>query len=119
MNLDVNKLVKSAVSDRGGENRNVRIVSDNMHNSNFRDGNFLSKDFPRSPPKLYITAENDDFDESIIADWRNEGFDVEYFSMESEGDDYVGKLRSLSRDVTEPCQKFGIIGEFCHACAGN
>jgi hypothetical protein len=87
----------------------VQILSDNR--SNYRDGNFLSGDFPRNPPKLYITGENDDFDEITLREWRDEGFDVEYISMESCGDGYLKKIKSLSRENMGPCEKFGIVGE--------
>lgn len=111
MNLNLDNLVKRAVPE--SKDRNVRIVSDNMTGSNYRDANFLSKDFPRSPPKLYITGEGDDFDELTLAEWRAEGFDVEYFSLESCGgsEGYVQKLKSLSGDGVGFCEKFGIIGE--------
>lgn len=111
MNLDLNNLVKRAVPE--SEGRNVQIVSDNMTGNNYRDGNFLSKDFPRNAPKLYITGEGDDFDEVTLAEWKAEGFNVEYFSMESCGgtQGYVQKLKSLSGDGVGICEKFGIIGE--------
>lgn len=106
MNINIPNLIKSAVPE--AEGRNVQILSDNR--SNYRDGNFLSGDFPRNPPKLYITGENDDFDEVTFAEWRNEGFDVEYISMESCGDGYLKKIKSLSREKMAPCEKFGIVG---------
>ncbi|KAF4978157.1 hypothetical protein FZEAL_5402 [Fusarium zealandicum] len=105
MNINVPNLIKSAVPE--SEGRNVQILSDNR--SNHRDQNFLSSDFPRSPPKLYITGENDDFDELTLAEWRDEGFQVEYISMESCGDGYLNKIRSLSKEDLGPCEKFGII----------
>jgi hypothetical protein len=110
MNIDLGNIVKSAVPE--SEGRNVRILSDNMTKSNFRDGNFLSKDFPRSPPKLYITGDDNDFDELTLEEWRDEGFDVEYIAMESEGNGYLHKIKSLSNEDLGPCEKFGIIGEF-------
>lgn len=109
MNLDLDNLIKKAVPESKG--RNARIVEDNMTGNNYRDGNYLSKDFPRSPPKLYITGDEDDFDEVTLAEWRAEGFDVEYFSMASCGGagEYVQKLRSLSGDGVGICEKYGII----------
>lgn len=109
MNVNVPNLIKAAVPE--SEGRNVQILSDNMSHSHHRDQNFLSKDFPRSRPKLYVTGESDDFDQLTLAEWRDEGFDVEYISMESCGDGYLRKIRSLSREDLGPCQKFGIIGE--------
>lgn len=110
MPLDIADLIKAAVPD--AENRNVRLESENMnHSSNHRDTNFLSKDFPRSAPKLFITGDNDDFDEVTLAEWRAEGFDVEYFSMESCGNGYLQKLQSLSKEKIGFCEKFAIIGK--------
>ncbi|CAG1970466.1 unnamed protein product [Fusarium graminearum] len=105
MNINIPNLIKSAVPE--AEGRNVQILSDNR--SNYRDGNFLSGDYPRNPPKLYITGENDDFDETTLKEWRDEGFVVEYISMESCGDGYLKKIKSLSRENMAPCEKFGIV----------
>ncbi|VUC31436.1 unnamed protein product [Clonostachys rosea] len=106
MNVNVPDLIKSAVPESKG--RNVQIISQN--GPNHRDPNFLSSDFPRSPGKLYITAETDDFDPTTIEDWRNEGFDVEYISMEScKKYGYLDKIKSLSKQKMGPCDKFGII----------
>jgi hypothetical protein len=104
--MDMANLIKSAVPD--AEGRNVRVLSQN--GPNHRDSNFLSSDFPRGMPKLYITAEQDDFDELTVTEWRDEGFDVEYFSMESQGNEYLQKLKDLSREKMGPCEKFGIVG---------
>lgn len=108
MNINVPHLIKSAVPE--SEGRNVQIISQN--GPNHRDPNFLSDDFPRSPGKLYITAETDDFDPATIEDWRNEGFEVEYFSIEScKKYGYIDKIKSLSKEKMGPCDKFGIIGK--------
>jgi hypothetical protein len=110
MTLNVADLVKAAVPD--AENRNARLESENMNlSSNHRDTNFLSKDFPRSAPKLFVIGENDDFDELTLAEWRAEGFDVEYFSIESCGKEYLQKLQSVSTKKIGFCEKFGIIGK--------
>lgn len=117
--MDASSIIKDAVPE--AKDRNVRVLSQNGANLGpgsggvHRDANFLSKDFPRSPPKLYITAEEDDFDEVTVQEWRDEGFDVEYFSMEShpaKDGGYLSKLKSLSAEKMGPCEKFGIIGTF-------
>ena len=107
MNIDVANIVKKAVPE--SEGRNVQITSHSP--PDFRDSNFLSKDFPRSPPKLYITGEDDDFDTVILKEWQDEGFDVEYFSVASCKNGYTDKLRALSREERKPCENFGIIGK--------
>ncbi|KAL0934647.1 uncharacterized protein CTRU02_211446 [Colletotrichum truncatum] len=107
MNIDIPNLVKAAVPE--SEGRNARIISDNWNRPGYRDPNFLSQDFPRARPKLYISAESDDFDQLTLAEWRDEGFDVEYLSMGSSAEEYRGKLRSLSKKKMGPCETFGIV----------
>ncbi|KAH7128863.1 hypothetical protein EDB81DRAFT_950677 [Dactylonectria macrodidyma] len=105
MNINIPNLIQAAVPE--SEGRNARIISDNR--PSHRDPGFLSRGFPRSPPKLYLTAESDDFDDLAFAEWRDEGFDVEYIPMENGGDEYLRKLRALSRKNMGPCERFGII----------
>ncbi|RSM04488.1 hypothetical protein CEP52_006861 [Fusarium oligoseptatum] len=107
MNVNVPDLIKAAAPESKG--RNVQILNDNMTGNNYRDQNFLSSDFPTNPPKLYITGESDEFDQMTLAEWRAEGFDVEYISMENHGDRYLRKIKSLSKENLGPCEKFGII----------
>lgn len=91
-------------------NRNVAIVSDNWTGPNYRDQGFLSSDFPRGSPKLYVTGETDEFDLGTISQWRHEGFDVEYLAMEDGGEEYRRKIRELStkKDLA-PTKTFGIV----------
>ncbi|KZL83433.1 dienelactone hydrolase, partial [Colletotrichum incanum] len=107
MNIDIPKLVKAAVPE--SERRNARIISDNLTRSNYRDPNFLSENFLRSQPKLYVTAEDQEFDQITLDEWRDENFDVEYLPMGSSADEYRGKLRSLSKKEMGPCETFGIV----------
>lgn len=107
MNINVPDLVKAAVPE--GEGRNVQIISQNGSDS--RDPGFLSSNFPRSSPKLYLTSESDDFDEITLAEWQDEGFDVEFLSMGNGGDEYLGKLRALGKKGMGPGEKFGIVGK--------
>lgn len=108
MNIDIPKLVKAAVPD--SEGRNARIVSDNWNRPVHRDPNFLSKDFPRGRPKLYISAESEEFDQLTLDEWRDEDFDVEYLPMGGNAKEYRDKLRSLSKTNMGPCETFGIVG---------
>lgn len=113
--MDLSNLIKSNVPEAKG--RNVRVLSQNGSNlagggGIHRDADFLSDDFPRGAPKLYITAEEDDFDEASQQAWRDEGFDVEYFSMaecKNRDGGYLQKLRDLSAETMGPCEKFGIV----------
>lgn len=108
MEINLPNIVNAAMPNRG--NRNVGIISSNGPNHN--DPGFLSSDFPKSSPKLYITAESDEFDLLTLGEWRDEGFDVDYIPMGDGGNEYRVKLGSLSRTNLGPCETFGIIGSF-------
>ncbi|KAK8042512.1 hypothetical protein PG994_012995 [Apiospora phragmitis] len=80
---------------------------------------FLSEDFNKSKPKLYITSEEEeeDFDQLTIEAWKTEGFDVEYFSMGNEKE-YRTHLRALANQEMPACDTFGIVayGEASSVC---
>ncbi|KAM0512099.1 hypothetical protein ACHAPE_009247 [Trichoderma viride] len=106
MNVNTAGIIKAAYPE--AEGRNARIISQNAQDN--RDPNFLSSDFPRNPPKLYITAESDEFDAVTFAEWQAEGFDVEYLPMGNGGDEYLQKLRGLRGNQTiSAFETFGII----------
>ena len=107
MNLNIPNIIKAAVPE--SEGRNVQIVS--QSGNNYRKPGFLSKDFPRGAPKLYVTAESDDFDDLTLAEWRDEGYDVEYVAMGDSPDAYRRELGLLSRKNMGPCETFGIVGK--------
>lgn len=107
MEINLPGIVDAAMPNRG--NRNVGIISSNS-GLNHNDPGFLSSDFPQSPPKLYITAESDEFDLLTLNEWRDEGFNVEYVPMGNGGVEYKMKLESLSRANLGPCETYGIIG---------
>lgn len=90
--------------------KNAVVLSHNT-STNHNDPNFLSDEFPRNQPKLYFTAESDDFDALTLAEWRDEGFQVEYVPMGDGGDEYVRKLERLAKRNLAPCETFGIVGE--------
>ncbi|KAI5861506.1 NTF2-like protein [Durotheca rogersii] len=73
------------------------------------DPGFLSSDFPRAPPRLYVTAESDDFDLAALGDWRGEGFDVEYVPMGPSENAYRETVEALSKKKMGPCETFGIV----------
>lgn len=111
MSIDAANLIKAAVPE--AEGRSARIISQNV--SDHRDPNFLSKDFPRKPPKLYLTAESDEFDAVTISEWQAEGFDVEYLPMGNGGDEYLQKLRGLRGNEMSSFEIFGIVGKLENA----
>lgn len=109
MNTDLNNIASNVINARA-PGRNAVLVS--QHGPNYRDPGFLSKDFRQtfhSSPKLYITAESDDFDAETLAQWRNAGFRVEYLPMGKGGKAYQKQLEFLFKKELEPCETFGII----------
>ncbi|KAH7034546.1 dienelactone hydrolase [Microdochium trichocladiopsis] len=117
VNINFPGFIDVAAENRDG--RRIQVLGGSMARSvNRFDQSFLSSDFPRSPPKLYITAETDDFDSRALAQWRNEGFDVEYLPMGKGGSEYSAKLHEISRRELGPCERFGIVayGDAAAAC---
>lgn len=106
-------LTNTVLANRGEQGqRNAVLVS--QHGTNIRDPGFLSHDFRKTfhaPPRLYFTAESDEFDASTLTEWRNAGFTVEYFSMGKGGASYTRKLEALFSKPLELGETFGIIGE--------
>ncbi|KAH7009286.1 dienelactone hydrolase [Microdochium trichocladiopsis] len=117
VNINFPGFIDVAAENRDG--RRIQVLGGSMARSvNRFDQSFLSSDFPRSPSKLYVTAETDDFDSRALAQWRSEGFDVEYLSMGKGGSEYANKLHEISRRELGPCERFGIIayGDAASAC---
>ncbi|KAI0832278.1 NTF2-like protein [Hypoxylon sp. FL0890] len=106
MEINLPRIVDAVMPDRG--DRNVGIFSSNL-GPNHNDPGFLSSDFPRSSPKLYITAESDEFDLLTLGEWKDEGFEVEYIPMGDGGNEYRRKIESLSRANLGPCECYGIV----------
>ncbi|PSR81293.1 hypothetical protein BD289DRAFT_43377 [Coniella lustricola] len=88
--------------------KNVAVVSQHTSSSH-NDANFLSDEFPRGPPKLYVTSEEDEFDAQTLAEWRAEGFQVEYVALGNGGDEYIDKLERMAKGKLGPCETFGIV----------
>lgn len=117
MNSDLtniaSNLANTVLANRGEQGqRNAVLVS--QHGTNIRDPGFLSHDFRRTfhaPPRLYFTAESDEFDATTLQEWQNAGFTVEYFSMGKGGASYARKLEALFNKPLEIGETFGIIGK--------
>lgn len=109
--------MNAALPERAKDGKLVNIAASGA-GMNHNDPGFLSKDFPRSPPKLYVTSDDDDFDDLTLAEWRNEGFNVEYLPMGSGGKEYQLKLQMLSKTGLQPCETYGIVayGEAASFC---
>jgi hypothetical protein len=65
--------------------------------------------FNHATPRLYITAEDDDFDEDTLRAWRDEGFDVKYLPMGKGGKQYVNTLHRLG-DGMSIGERYAIVG---------
>ncbi|KAG8162843.1 hypothetical protein KVR01_007321 [Diaporthe batatas] len=113
-------LANTVLANRGEQGqRNAVLVS--QHGTNIRDPGFLSHDFRKTfhaPPRLYFTAEDDEFDSTTLSEWQNAGFTVEYFPMGKGGASYTKKLESLFSKPLEIGETFGIIafGDAAGAC---
>ncbi|KAH6645983.1 dienelactone hydrolase [Truncatella angustata] len=118
MNINVPGLLDAAIPKPGESNRNVQIIANNMNGPNHNDPGFLSDEFPRSPPRLYVTSEDDEFDGQTLAEWRAEGFRVDYLPMGAGGKEYKLRLDGLRRQGLGPCETFGIVayGEAASQC---
>lgn len=64
--------------------------------------------FNRMPPKLVLTADDDDFDDQILLHLREEGFDATYLPLGEGGKAYKDELRHLADDL-ELGEDYGII----------
>ncbi|KAK7748370.1 hypothetical protein SLS62_008633 [Diatrype stigma] len=107
MEINLPGIVNAATSVPNRDGRRAAIISDNR--PNYRDPGFLSSDFPRNPPKLYVSAESDEFDQLTLSEWRDEGFEVEYLSMGEGEKQYRAKLASLNRSDLGPCETYAIV----------
>lgn len=126
MEINVPNLINAALPERDTRNRNAIILSSNdgASRSTTSSQNFLSGSFPGNPRTIFVTAESDDFDEDILAAWRAEGFETQYFGLGEGsggggGSQYRDTLASLKdRARLGPCETFGIVafGEAASAC---
>ncbi|KAI1206077.1 NTF2-like protein [Annulohypoxylon truncatum] len=105
MEINLPRIIDATMPNRG--DRNIGIISSNGLNHN--DPGFLSSEFPHSPPRLYITAESDEFDLLTLNEWKDEGFKVEYIPMGNGGNEYRMKLDSLRKANLGPCETYGIV----------
>ena len=65
--------------------------------------------FNCSTPRLYITAEDDDFDAETIRAWTDEGFKVSYLPMGKGGKTYVNALHHLGDNLSIG-ERYAIVG---------
>ena len=96
--------------------------------SNANTNGFLSNDFPHGPPRLIVTAEDEDFDEVTLQELRDEGFAITYVPMLDGGPSYGQRLDNLPRTlgvgVTTAIISYGDAASYClehylHSNAAN
>lgn len=63
---------------------------------------FLS--FNSLPPRLLITSEDDEFDQTTLQHWKDEGYDVTYLPVGEGGKPYIQALKSVPDELgVLPC----------------
>jgi len=58
---------------------------------------------------LIVTAETDEFDDLLLQDWAEEGFEVHYVSYGMGGVDYTKRLHGKADQVCSVSEKYGIV----------
>lgn len=117
MNINLPGILDAAIPKPGESNRNVAVIANNMNGPNHNDPGFLSDDFPKSPPRLWITSGDPEFDSTTaLNEWRAEGFNAEFLPMApgAKGPgahkEYRARLASLHKTSgLGPCETFGIV----------
>lgn len=107
-----NKMNLGGVLPERAKGKNAVVLSQNS-GVNHNDPNFLSDNFNRNPPRLFITAEDKEFDIETVNEWQSEGFQVQYVPMGKGGDSYINKLERMGKKKLGPCETFGIVGKLC------
>lgn len=126
MNINLPGILDAAIPKPGESNRNVAVIANNMNGPNHNDPGFLSDDFPKTPPRIWVTSNDAEFDTAtVLADWRAEGFNAEFLPMApgAKGPgahkEYKMKLDNLRKTSNlGPCETFGIVayGEAASLC---
>ncbi|KAF2173815.1 hypothetical protein M409DRAFT_62064 [Zasmidium cellare ATCC 36951] len=71
--------------------------------------------FNSLPPRLHLTADDDDFDPTLLAHFHSEGYDVTYLPLGAGGKPYRNELAHLADDL-ELGESYAIVA-FGHAAA--
>jgi hypothetical protein len=67
--------------------------------------------FDPKTPRLYITAESEEFDQELIQAWKEEGFDVVYVAMGESAKEFRAKLEHFA-DGLSLGDRYGIVGKW-------
>lgn len=63
------------------------------------------------PPRLHVTADDNDFDPTIMRHFREEGFDVTYLPYGNDVKAYKNDLKHLADDL-ELGESYAIVGQY-------
>jgi hypothetical protein len=78
---------------------------------NSQDNNFFNQLNKTKIPHLVLTAETEDFDEEVIKQWREEGFDTAYVPLLNGGSEYVNRVHRTG-DSFGAGEYYGIVGKY-------
>lgn len=74
---------------------------------------FLKQLNNKKTPHVIITAEESDFDESILKGFRSEGFNVQYVAMGNDNSTkYSERLHAVANGMTGVNEYYAIVGTF-------
>jgi hypothetical protein len=76
---------------------------------NAQDKNWFNHLNQTKIPNLVLTAETDDFDEEIIRQWREEGFNTAYVPLSNNVNAFIDQIHRTG-DSFGPSQYYGIVG---------
>lgn len=66
--------------------------------------------FNPSTPRLYVAAESDEFDDATLKAWTDEGFQVQYVSMEAGAKEFRGLLHKMGDGLSIE-DRYAIVGK--------
>ena len=70
------------------------------------------------PPRLYLTADDDEFDGTILQHFREEGFETSYLPMGDSVKAYKDSLRHLADDL-ELGENYAVVGKALHLLSSD
>ena len=74
------------------------------------NGPFLKHINAQRTAHLIVTAEDNDFDEVILENFRNEGFNVHYVPMK--GENYAERVHTRANHMTGVNEYYAVVGMF-------
>ena len=73
-------------------------------------GRTVRLNWSTSTPRLVLTSDTDDFDDTIISHFEEEGFQISYLAYDGNKAEYLAKLQHL-QDPLELGEKYAIVGK--------